>query len=466
MSEEFDWLSRLGRYLPISLGMRGVRRVRKALKTRFSKEEKIPENVVEEVVTGRPQISLPWPVADYDTWKYRGGPPLERYYRGQESPYVFDKGEVFARPSSYPLALNPTYERPTHPLHPLDSIPGRPLPNDQGDEEMHPATVMAVVAWIGANLSHIPHTVCGLSAMVMYGYTARRARHVTILFPGHTHGVVRSWAATKGVETYPNTKYEFGVRLPNDGDKVRRVRVRFTTSETFLRLPHTIVNGADFGEHGARILGLSALINYSAKSYMETRGGPRAMAAQMQTAQDLTWLVHRLIVLHRTVAPEEMPHFYNPLFLDPFECTFPDARELFVEARLLPGEGISGGSRPVSSTSIDSGFMNYIRYNDFVKGQKRSNRLSKKLRTKPTSIAASRPQPQERVSHGRIEEGESSMAGHTGNPEDKGLIGPVPVSAMFRTTFDDGIDDLPLSRWAEPMVKPGPFAGVSREWAL
>jgi hypothetical protein len=220
---------------------------------------------------------------------------------------------------------------------------------------------------------------------------------------------MRCWAATKaaGRRDPSQDPEKFGVELRGD-PVVRTVRVRYVRDESFQALgvgtTITAVPGGRESEGGgggggARVLTLPALLDRLARSYMRLHErDPQTVARARRTqAQDMVWIVDRLIEAGQVVDHAEVPHVLNPLFIEPFDCLHPGARELFGLAGLVHDDDISAGfseihcdeaaaaaaevgahaaapgdprelvARPNASSSgtLHSGSLNYLRYSDY-----------------------------------------------------------------------------------------------------
>ncbi|PKS08262.1 hypothetical protein jhhlp_005205 [Lomentospora prolificans] len=470
MPRKPQWYSRLGCGTPFSVVTRATQRARESFKVWFRVQRMRRRKAVKprqaEVLNGPPTIRLAYPQIRYDIWKHRSRPPLERYSRGNME-YTYE-GEVFARPTSMPLALNPVYERRL-PL-PEDSVSSRPPPPPSNglNEAMHPSTVMAIVAWLSKSLSHEWYMVTGLSAMIMHGYTGRYAKHVAILCPDHSLEMVRCWVKTQqGVVKLESTRYEFGIRLPDDGGKIRRVKIRRILGSSWYERMRTsvTVRGDDYGENGVRILGLEALLDYTAKSYMTTRGSPGAMALQRSLAEEVTWLVHQIMRYEKVVCRKQIPHFLNPLFLDTFEGAFPDARALFLRAGLViqdsPNPAFNSAGRPITMMTVDSGIQNYFRYNDLLQQQQRDKERANRRAKRRGEVAATKPRGRQLWPPPPPIHRAATGTKPTVHENEK----PLPLIPAYKICRDPAgeVPELAASMWDAPTLKPGPLATVFRE---
>lgn len=225
-----------------------------------------------------------------------------------------------------PLPLNPTKT-----ISPPPYTPQRepPLPRRSAsvtlrhNTPMQPTAARAVVTWLRDNLAHVPYAVTSLSALAMWGFPHHLPTHVSILCPEHCRDVITSWAVATGVVLYPRQR-GFGLRLGGE-EAVRRVRVRFVPAEDFARL-RTVGRG--------RVLGLASLVDVLAGEFMDMEG-ERAGEKRVVLGGGISWAVERMVKMGASVGGGEVRNVGNPLFLEPFVCTFPGSRELFVEAGLI-----------------------------------------------------------------------------------------------------------------------------------
>lgn len=230
------------------------------------------------------------------------------------------------RPSSErePPAHRNATNRPTS-LPSKHPEPGRASP----DAPMQPPTVNAVATWLSENLSHVPYAITSLSALSMWGFPRYLPTHVSILCPEHCRNVVTGWAVATGVVLYPRQK-GFGLQLRGeDGGRVRRVRVKFVPADVFSAF-RTV--GA------ARVLSLASLVDVLAGEFMDM-AGENAGEKRVVLGGGITWAVDRMIETRAEVGEGEVRNVGNPLFLEPFACTFPGSREAFFTAGLVPAQG-------------------------------------------------------------------------------------------------------------------------------
>lgn len=213
---------------------------------------------------------------------------------------------------------------------------------------MHPPSVHAVAAWLSDNLSHVPYAVTSLSALSMWGFTRHLPTHISILCPEHCRDVVTGWAVATGVALYPRQR-GFGLQLHGEGGQLRRVRVKFVDADVF----------AGLGTVGpARVLSLASLVDVLAGEFMDM-AGENAGDKRVVLGGGICWAVERMVEAGVTAGGEELRHVGNPLFLEPFACTFPGSREALVRAGFIPApdawEQRSRGSAREGSRRVDGG---------------------------------------------------------------------------------------------------------------
>lgn len=220
------------------------------------------------------------------------------------------------------------------PERPNSVPPQRTAPTSlRHNAPMHYTAVRAVASWLHENLGHVPYVVTSLSALALWGFRYYQPTHVTLLCPEHCRDVITSWAVSRGVLAYARPQSGFGVQLAGEPGVVRRVRVKFVDGDEFAGLG-TAKAAAGVG---GRVLSLASLVDVLAGEFMDM-GGQRAGEKRVVIGGGISWAVDRMVSLGAGVGDEELRNVGNPLFLEPFECTFPGSRETFVKAGLIQGE--------------------------------------------------------------------------------------------------------------------------------
>ncbi|CAI4218549.1 unnamed protein product [Parascedosporium putredinis] len=295
--------------------------------------------------------------------------------------------------------------------------------------------------------------------MIIHGYTGRFAKHVTIMCPDHSVEVLMSWAhAQKDVLKLGEGTREFGVRLADDRGKVRRVRVRSTQAAS----------------------GIPALRYVVAEVYVATRGGPGGTVMQEELAEEITWLVHRIMTYEKRVDREQIQHFLQPIFLQAFNGAFPEAGPLFIEAGLVKREEgrlvFDDGERPITMMTVDSDVQNFLRYDRFVE-EKQDQKASSAERSKEGQRQRQRQRRRRGQTAPMMEPRGSAATARCEVPQPERLVvpdakkssdvaaeelEPIPVYELLRGGYGE-VPDLPLPRfmWTGSVTSERPLGKVN-----
>ncbi|KAF7547844.1 hypothetical protein G7046_g8879 [Stylonectria norvegica] len=210
--------------------------------------------------------------------------------------------------------------------------PNAPEPVDT-DEQMSPAVVNEVIARVGTLFDHGTFAVCGLAAMVYYGFTARSPTQVTIICPGYSQKVFKCWAIANGMYSFPNSHNTFGITTA-DGI-IRKVRVNFWDGG-FENLQTVQIGG---NSHGS-VLALPSLADQIAQAYAKEL---QFSAGRQQAAfkDDMVWVLRSIIKLgahDQLLTPRRCPQIVDETFWIPFTLSYPETTSLFTRAGLQVDE--------------------------------------------------------------------------------------------------------------------------------
>jgi hypothetical protein len=221
---------------------------------------------------------------------------------------------------------SPYYYHKRLPASPTNKINETTL--DAENQRMTLAVVTEVLKSIGEAISHVPYTICGLGAMVTYGFDSRLPSHVSILCPAYSKEAIKTWAAVSGMTLFPDQPNYFGT-YSSDG-KLRRVRIKYVEhgfeSLTTIRV----------GRAKTLVLTLPAMIDQCARAFT-SNWQPLTPRQRRVLAQDIFWLLHRVIDVstsEQALMPERVPNVLSPMFWDVFTSIYPESVGLFSYAGL------------------------------------------------------------------------------------------------------------------------------------
>ncbi|KAK3180836.1 hypothetical protein K4F52_007794 [Lecanicillium sp. MT-2017a] len=227
------------------------------------------------------------------------------------------------------------------------------------DTDLDRKTVCDVVDGLGEVFDHIPFAVCGVAAMVYYGYDKFSLNRVSILCPSQSAEVILCWARSRGMPLFTGDPNLFGFKL-GDG-RVCFVRVRTYSSGSFddLGVVH-------LGPSRTPVLSIPCLVNQFAKDYI---GKLDEISPEMQRryAKDIMWMLDRMGQLsapEQTFTPKHASWVLTRGFWLPFTLSFPEMIDAFSAAGLFdcftddterPGSAGTGSAGTGSAGTGSSG---------------------------------------------------------------------------------------------------------------
>ncbi|KAI9172189.1 hypothetical protein HJFPF1_01682 [Paramyrothecium foliicola] len=230
-------------------------------------------------------------------------------------------------------------------------------------EPLSPAAVADIIRSVGRAFKGMSYAVCGLGAMVYYGFDRRVPWQVSVVCPVQARQNMRGWAMASGMRpaAVPDDQHagehdaggvdrEREARLrrrlcdvfiltTRDGFE-RRIRIKFTHDFSGLRRTWS-------ASLSAWVLTLPSLADQVALGYVQslllpsgTGTGTGESSAQRQQlfASDMSWLLHRMARQPSSsvhcLTPERVTHIMDSNFWLPFTLSYPGAVELFTAANL------------------------------------------------------------------------------------------------------------------------------------
>ncbi len=198
------------------------------------------------------------------------------------------------------------------------------------DTELDRNTVCSVINGLGDAFYHIPFAVCGVAAMVYYGYDKFTLNRISILCPAESAEVILCWARSRDMPLFAKDPTMFGYRMA-DG-RVCFVRVRTQDSASFGELGFV-----HLGPFKTPVLTLPCLVNQFAKDYI---GKLEEIAPEMQRryAKDIMWMLDEMAHLDepcQSFTPKHVCWVLSRGFWLPFTLSFPEAIDLFSAAGLF-----------------------------------------------------------------------------------------------------------------------------------
>ncbi|KAF7553792.1 hypothetical protein G7Z17_g3393 [Cylindrodendrum hubeiense] len=205
---------------------------------------------------------------------------------------------------------------------------------------MDRAAIREAITRIAELFGHIPYVVCGLSAMLYYGFEGRPTSHINLLCPAHSREAIRGWAIAQGMYPMPNRPDHFSLVTSNG--IIRQVHVDYV-DEGF-----EDVDAIRSSKTRALVLSLPGLADQIAQGYV-TELECSAGRDQKVFATDMFWVLQKIAALGRKehhLTPRRAPHIWLDTFWIPFTLSFPDSVPLFGAA----GTGVQEMGEPLSRT--------------------------------------------------------------------------------------------------------------------
>ena len=164
---------------------------------------------------------------------------------------------------------------------------------------------------------HVPYALCGLSALIDHGFTARKADSMWILCPQDSRKNVLSWAAASGWEVYGDS-----IAVPTQ-EGIRRVKVKYVESG-FQALQRVKSSNSN-----ATVISLTSQLDNLAAGYLQYRRegneGPLKIIES-----EIFWILKRMRAL-RNEKNEKIDHRFLLTFLS--EACFSDFTQRHNHAR-------------------------------------------------------------------------------------------------------------------------------------
>ncbi|KAH7156441.1 hypothetical protein EDB81DRAFT_787068 [Dactylonectria macrodidyma] len=188
---------------------------------------------------------------------------------------------------------------------------------------MDRAAVREAITRIAELFGHIPYVVCGLSAMLYYGFEGRPTSHIDLLCSEHSREALRGWAIAQGMYPLPNRPDHFGLVTSNG--IIRQIHVDYVEDG------FEDVDAIRSSKTRAVVLSLAGLADQIAQGYvkeLECSAG----RDQKQFATDMIWVLERIAASSRRehhLTPDRAPHIWQDTFWIPFTLSFPESVPLF-----------------------------------------------------------------------------------------------------------------------------------------
>jgi hypothetical protein len=211
------------------------------------------------------------------------------------------------------------------------------------------AAVCDVVDGLGKAFYHIPFAVCGVAAMVYYGYDKFILDRVSILCPSESFDVILCWARSRDMPLLADDPSSFGYRTAKG--RVCAVRVRTQDSEDFASFG--IVR---LGPYKAPILSLPCVVNLFAKDYVYKLDNINP-GMQGRYARDIIWMLERMAHFdspEQRFTPKHTSWVLSRGFWLPFTLSYPEAIDAFSAAGLFICFGNDSNAQYANSARSDS----------------------------------------------------------------------------------------------------------------
>lgn len=196
---------------------------------------------------------------------------------------------------------------------------------------MNNLAVYEVMVEIARRFGHMSYAVCGLGAMVYYGYPTT-AMHVSIICPMESKSALGCWAIAQQIHPR-GSKNVWSVRTSNGMS--RSMRVRFL-NDVFQEAHIVKVPGC-----AAAVLSLPGLIDEIARSYV--RDLPKSTPEHLEElAKRMCWTLGQILDRNEQqhwITAERVPNVLREEFWLPFSLAYPAIVTMMKSAGLVVPDG-------------------------------------------------------------------------------------------------------------------------------
>ncbi|KAH6657015.1 hypothetical protein BKA67DRAFT_177483 [Truncatella angustata] len=297
----------------------------------------------------------------------------------------------------------------------------------------------------------IQYAVCGLTALVSYGFAGRGASAVSIIVPASSKDVIRPWimAASNGkTSSSPNG---FEVRMRN-GTK-RSVKIKWTEDQKFNKMGKTT---SPISARGAKVLVLPSLLEQIASAFKKecSKGVPAQNKKVDTIAEDIFWILDYAVEHNIALEKTYLGVFLTLDFWGPFHEYMGD--QTYVVMQLCTQANL-----PIAKALEEARRLSVVRQHDQLLAQHGAQPMGP-VDIQPGPFQGMRTLGREAVPSMYTLKSKDSQSDVTGPSVGRSLTRPPQLDSKLshhnRVSLDEGVRQnsaqIPPSRGSSKGVRP------------